>query len=99
MVAFALEMTIKVISLGLFASDGCYLRDAWNWLDAFVVFVSIASYMPSVSNVSSLRTFRLFRPLRSLKNMPSMRVLVVTLLVSFKQLTNILILLICISES
>ena len=89
-----MEMVIKVIALGLFASEGCYLRDPWNWLDAFVVFVSIASYMPSVSNVSSLRTFRLFRPLRSLKKMPSMRVLVITLLDSIMQLTNILILLV-----
>ena len=94
MFAFAMEMTIKVIAKGLFASEACYLRDPWNWLDAFVVVVSILSYLPSVSNVSSLRTFRLFRPLRSLKKLPSMRELVVTLLDSIMQLTNILILLV-----
>ena len=69
-VAFALEMIIKVIAKGLFAQEACYLRDPWNWLDGTVVVVSILSYFPSVSNVSSLRTFRLFRPLRSLKNPP-----------------------------
>ena len=94
MVAFALEMTIKVVAKGLFAHDNCYLRDPWNWLDGTVVVVSILSYFPSVSNVSSLRTFRLFRPLRSLKKLPSMRELVVTLLDSILQLTNILVLLI-----
>ena len=87
-------MTIKVIAKGLFAQEACYLRDPWNWLDGTVVVVSILSYFPQVSNVSSLRTFRLFRPLRSLKKLPSMRELVITLLDSIKQLTNILLLLV-----
>lgn len=46
MVAFALEMTIKVVAKGLFAHDNCYLRDPWNWLDGLVVVVSILSYFP-----------------------------------------------------
>ena len=89
-----MEMIIKVVAWGLFASENCYLRDSWNWLDATVVVVSIASYLPSVSNVSSLRTFRLFRPLKYLKKFQSMRELVTTLLESLMQLTNILILLV-----
>jgi len=75
-VAFTIELLIKVIAMGVFLNDNCYLREPWNWLDAVVVISSILAALPQVSNVSALRTFRLFRPLRSLSALPSMRVLV-----------------------
>lgn len=41
---FALEMLLKIISVGGIA----YVRDPWNDLDALVVFASIASLAASV---------------------------------------------------
>ena len=92
-IVFTLEMTIKMIALGVFLDKNCYLRDQWNWLDFVVVVGSILAYLPGVDNVSVLRTFRLFKPLRSLKSLPSMKELVITLLESVRQLTNIFMLL------
>ena len=83
-IVFTLEMTIKMIAMGLFLDKNCYLRDQWNWLDFVVVVGSILAYLPDVDNVSVLRTFRLFKPLRSLKTLPSMKELVITLLESVR---------------
>ena len=92
-IVFTLEMSIKMIAMGLVLDKNCYLRDQWNWLDFVVVVGSILAYLPGVDNVSVLRTFRLFKPLRSLKSLPSMKELVITLLESVRQLTNIFLLL------
>lgn len=91
-IMFTLEMVIKTIGQGLILDKNCYLRDYWNWLDSIVVVGSILSYLPNGANVSILRTFRLFKPLRSLRNFPAMKELVVTLLESVQQLTNIFLL-------
>lgn len=92
-IAFATEMTIKMTAMGLMLDKNCYLRDYWNWLDFVVVLGSVLAYIPGFANVSVLRTFRLFKPLRSLKKLPAMKELVVTLLESVYQLTNIFLLL------
>lgn len=78
--------------MGFIFEQGCYLWDAWNWLDFIVVITGLLSALPSFSNVSVLRTFRLFRPLRSLSTIRSMRLLVNTLLSSIVQLGGILVL-------
>ena len=88
-VLFTVEATLKIVGYGLIMTEGCYLRDAWNWLDFIVVVTGLISFVPNVGNVSGLRTFRLLRPLRSLSAIPSMRVLVNTLLKSLIQLGNV----------
>lgn len=89
-VVFTLEATCKIIGMGFIMSKGCYLRNAWNWLDFIVVITSLLESLPQMSNVSGLRTFRLFRPLRNLTTVPSMRKLVGTLLQSMAPLGGIL---------
>jgi hypothetical protein len=79
---FTIECALKILAYGLILSNGCYLRDAWNWLDFIVVITSIIGIFPNMGNISGLRTFRIFRPLRSLSALPSMRILVSTLLSS-----------------
>lgn len=93
-ICFTMEMLIKMIASGLILDKNCYLRDYWNWLDFIVVLGSILAYLPNFSNVTILRTFRLFKPLRSLRTLPSMQELVVTLLDSVMQLTNVFFLLV-----
>lgn len=77
--------------MGLFAKNGCYLRDMWNWLDFTVVITALLQIIPQMANVRAIRSFRLLRPLRSLSAVPSMKILMNTLFNSLKQLTNILI--------
>ena len=38
---FMLEALIKIISFGMFMDKGSYLRDYWNQLDFFIVFISL----------------------------------------------------------
>uniref|UniRef100_A0A7S3IWC4 Ion transport domain-containing protein n=1 Tax=Strombidium inclinatum TaxID=197538 RepID=A0A7S3IWC4_9SPIT len=89
---FTFEATVKILSMGLIMSKGCYLRDGWNCLDFAVVVTGLLQFIPGLANTSALRTFRLFRPLRSLSAIPSMKLLVNTLLNSVRQLSNILVL-------
>lgn len=88
-IVFTIECLLKIIAMGFIAEPGCYLRDAWNWLDFIVVTTSLLQFLIP-ANVTVLRTFRLFRPLRSLSSVPSMRLLVSTLISSLWQLGSIL---------
>jgi hypothetical protein len=38
---FILEMTSKLIAMGIIMDEGSYLRDNWNQLDFFIVMASI----------------------------------------------------------
>ena len=41
---FIVEMTIKIIALGLIGDEHAYLRNYWNMLDFFIVCISIYSW-------------------------------------------------------
>ena len=65
--------------MGFILHKNSYMRDRWNWLDIFVVSVSVVTWLPGVGNNSSmksLRTFRILRPLRSINSMQSMKALI-----------------------
>ena len=38
---FTFECFVKIMALGLIMEKGCYLRDAWNWLDFIVVVAAL----------------------------------------------------------
>lgn len=40
-ISFALEALLKIIASGFILERGCYLRDAWNWLDFIVVITAV----------------------------------------------------------
>lgn len=88
---FIFEAGIKIIALGFVLKKNSYLRDPWNCLDFFVVFVGILSILPGFSNYTFLRTLRLFRPLRNFRSLPNMKSLVVTILSSLAGLGEILL--------
>jgi hypothetical protein len=78
--------------MGFILHTKSYLRDIWNWLDFFVVMISVVGWLPGVegnSSLKSLRTFRILRPLRSINSMPRMKALIKTLLASLKGLLNV----------
>ena len=70
---FTVEMTIKVVDLGLVRASNAYLRDAWNCLDFFIVltgFLDIAlseTILGGDSSLAGLKAMRLIRTLRPLR--------------------------------
>ncbi|CAH0564653.1 unnamed protein product [Brassicogethes aeneus] len=91
---FSLEMTIKMIAMGVWGR-GAYLADSWNRLDLFIVLAGAVEYgLPNFNNInlSPVRTIRVLRPLRAINRIPSMRILVMLLLDTLPMLGNVLLL-------
>ncbi|KAF7265662.1 hypothetical protein GWI33_020746 [Rhynchophorus ferrugineus] len=91
---FSLEMTIKMIAMGVYGR-GSYLADSWNRLDLFIVVAGAVEYgLPNFNNInlSAVRTIRVLRPLRAINRIPSMRILVMLLLDTLPMLGNVLLL-------
>ncbi|KAH0813467.1 hypothetical protein GEV33_009324 [Tenebrio molitor] len=68
---FSLEMTIKMVAMGVFGR-GTYLADSWNRLDLFIVLTGAMEYILNVDNLSlsAVRTIRVLRPLRAINRIP-----------------------------
>ena len=71
-IIFLIECIIKVIAMGFVVHSKSYLRDYWNWLDFFIVCISVIGWLPffDADALKALRTFRILRPLRSFNSMP-----------------------------
>lgn len=68
---FALEMTIKMVAMGVWGR-GSYLADSWNRLDLFIVLAGAVEYCAKENmNLSAIRTIRVLRPLRAINRIPS----------------------------
>ena len=67
-IIFIVECILKVIGMGFIRHKAAYLRSAWNWIDFFIVIVSIVGFtpMPADSSFKAFRTARVLRPLRSM---------------------------------
>ena len=91
-IIFLIECGSKLIALGFCFHKSSYLRDAWNWLDFFIVIISIIGWLPffDAGALKALRTFRILRPLRSINSLPEMRALIQTMLKSLPGLINVL---------
>lgn len=72
---FIFECVSKILGMGFVVHAKSYLRDAWNWLDFFVVCVSLVNFIPNVNSggLKALRTFRILRPLRTINAIPMMK--------------------------
>ena len=88
---FTAESALKIFAMGFIAAPGCYLTDAWNWLDLIVVIAGLVGLMPGVPKFSALRTFRVLRPLKSLNAVPGMKKLVTSLLSSIPELLHVVL--------
>jgi hypothetical protein len=88
---FTLEMSLKCIAHGFLHGPQAYLRDGWNWIDIFVVFVSIlALSFDSIKSLRTIRTFRAIRPLRIIKRFAGMRLVVNCLLRSIPSMIQVI---------
>lgn len=71
-VFFGMEMTIKMIAMGIYGKN-TYLADSWNRLDFFIVLAGALEYCLQVENLNltAIRTIRVLRPLRAINRIPS----------------------------
>lgn len=92
---FALEAICKITAFGLIQDRGSYMRKAENWLDLFIVVVSIFDNATDSrkSPLKALRLLRTLRPLRIITHSQSMKVLVLTLIKSISGIANVLLVL------
>lgn len=93
-VLFAIEMTVKIIVMGLFQDAGSYLRESWNQLDFFIVLTSVTDLMltgKSLGFIRVIRILRILRPLRFISHNQSMKLIVSALLDSGGSMINVAI--------
>ncbi|XP_047215844.1 voltage-dependent T-type calcium channel subunit alpha-1I-like [Girardinichthys multiradiatus] len=95
---FVSEMTLKVVSMGLYMGEQAYLRSSWNVLDGFLVFVSLIDIVVSMAGGAKilgvlrvLRLLRTLRPLRVISRAPGLKLVVETLITSLKPIGNIVL--------
>ena len=88
-VLFTIELVLKVIGMGMWVSEGSYLRDGWNVMDFLVVILSWLA-QTGLGNYSAIRTVRVLRPLRTITGVEGMRIIVETLLSALPMLFDVL---------
>jgi len=86
--AFTIEMILKIIGLGLYKTKDSYLRDSWNQLDCFVVFVSLLSFI-DFDGGGILKAFRAVRPIRVIIRSKQVKVIVSSLWHAIPAITNV----------
>lgn len=71
-VFFSLEMSIKMVAMGMYGKN-TYLADSWNRLDFFIVLSGALEYCLHMENLNltAIRTIRVLRPLRAINRIPS----------------------------
>jgi hypothetical protein len=89
---FIFECVTKILGMGFVVHKNAYLKDAWNWLDFFVVCVSLVNFIPNINSggLKALRTFRILRPLRAINAIPMMKQQIQSLLQALPGLANLL---------
>ncbi|GAA54580.1 voltage-dependent calcium channel type A subunit alpha-1 [Clonorchis sinensis] len=98
---FTIELVLKVIDLGVVLHPGSYFRDAWNILDAIVVFFALVAFVvrhmggntsaKNLNTIKSLRVLRVLRPLKTINRVPKLKAVFDCVVSSLKNVSNILI--------
>jgi len=98
---FTVEAMVKIIAQGVTSRPSGYFREAWNWLDFFIV---VLGWIPLIVEASSgqsdssagsltvLRAVRVLRPLRALQFFPALKDLVRAILNAATSIGAVLIL-------
>ncbi len=66
-------LVFQVVSLGMYAGPGSYLKSSWNVLDGFLVFVSIVDILVSLASSGGNRILGILRVLRLLRTLRPLR--------------------------
>ncbi|CAL8071002.1 unnamed protein product [Calicophoron daubneyi] len=104
---FTVELVLKVVDLGVILHPGSYFRDAWNVLDAIVVFCALVAFVvrsatslgrigpntsaKNLNTIKSLRVLRVLRPLKTINRVPKLKAVFDCVVSSLKNVFNILI--------
>lgn len=92
---FSFELVVKVCVFGLLINGKkSYLREPWNFLDFFVVVVSLFSYLPlgfDMKFYKSTRLLRILRPLRMIQRNQGLRIAIQSLLNVLPGIVNLLL--------
>ena len=106
-IIFVIEMTLKLIGLGIWRSKTAYFRSSWNTLDFFIVIVSVTGLVigplatgicteaegggKGLKALRSMRALRALRPLRVVRRYPALRLVVSSIFRSMGAIINVLI--------
>lgn len=94
---FTAEVIVKSIVLGLIKGKNSYLKNSWNRLDFFIVFISYVELFLSTvlsgsvnsSYLKGLRALRALRPLRFVSQNEKMKKVVTSIIRTFPALINV----------
>ena len=88
-VIFALEALVRMVAMGAWGHPHAYCQDSWNILDLVIVVAGLLEISgASSAKFSMLRTLRILRPLRSVTRIPSLRLLITTIVQSWRPLAH-----------
>uniref|UniRef100_A0A8C3PGG4 Voltage-dependent T-type calcium channel subunit alpha-1G n=1 Tax=Chrysemys picta bellii TaxID=8478 RepID=A0A8C3PGG4_CHRPI len=99
-IGVVLQMTVKVVALGLCFGEKAYLKSSWNVLDGVLVLISVIDILVSLVSDSGtkilgmlrvLRLLRTLRPLRVISRAQGLKLVVETLMSSLKPIGNIVV--------
>jgi hypothetical protein len=93
-VVFSFEAIIKLVVFGLLLNGKTsYFREPWNFLDFFVVLVSLFSYLPlgfDMQFYKSMRLLRILRPLRMIQRNQGLKIAIKSLFNVIPGVVNLL---------
>ena len=96
-IIFGIEALLKITTYGFVMHRGSYLRNKWNVIDFMILvggatsdLVLMFSKTEKSVSVKVLRLFRVMRPLRLIVRYDSLKVVLDTILTSFKTLMHVL---------
>ncbi|OMJ67418.1 hypothetical protein SteCoe_35428 [Stentor coeruleus] len=95
---FTVEFIIKVIVFGFAKDPNAYLKNSWNLLDIFIIFISffdmlLSATLGGIINLSFLRVLRALRalrPLRMVSQNEKMKKVITSVMRTIPALVNVL---------
>ena len=93
-IIFTFEALLKMLAFGVICGKSAYLRDAWNFADFTLVFISWGSILlvayPALATLKTLRMLRVLRVLRTINKFPGLKLVVNALLASIRPVANVI---------
>ncbi|XP_041464488.1 sodium channel protein 1 brain-like isoform X3 [Lytechinus variegatus] len=94
---YSAEMFVKILARGFALHPHTYMRDAWNWLDFFVIVLAYVTFGlvesgVDIGNFNFLRTFRVLRALKTISVVPGLKSIINALIRSTKMLGEVMLL-------
>jgi hypothetical protein len=94
-VIYTVELSLKMLGMGLLTKKIGFFRNGWNTLDFFIVGGSLVNILLKDLNLnlSALRSLRVLRPLKTVSSVKSLKNIILTIFSSLPFLKDIYIIL------